>query len=270
MRPFIDAIKKYFFSPEPAQNIKKRKGRSTPDELNRSKAALSQYYRIQFGVEMHPLQSDPSLVPPYEVALRVQAPNKSDTDTFFATGYAQTLDYLRELTEFGFDPNRMEAILDFGMGTGRLLAHYLPFKAKLYGCDVNPTAVDWVQKSLGAHAEIRQTKIDPPLPYGSETFDYVYANSVLTHTSFARHEPWVAELSRVLKKGGCLIASVHNFDKVLAYDAPQGWFERSVEKGLHMNTFFSKEKLLELWKPHFNVLDIRPQRIQTHVIAVKR
>lgn len=251
------------------QKNKKRKGHSTSAEARRWKHSLSEYYRAAFGVKMHPLQSDPSIVPPFEVAVRVQAPNKSDPDTFFATGYRQTLDYFAELAALGLRPDRMEAILEFGVGAGRILVHYLPFKAKLHGCDVNPSAVEWTRKTLSPLAEIKLTGSAPPLPYKAETFDFIYANSVFTHIPFARHEAWVAELSRLLKPGGCLIASVHGFEKIREYEAPEGWYERNVEKGLHQNTYFSEEKLSEIWRPYFERLETKPYKVQTHVIAVK-
>ncbi len=252
------------------ERFKKRKGRVTHAEALHWRAALSDYYQKKFGVKMHPLQSDPSMVPPFEVAVQVQAPNKCDPDTFFATGYRQTIDYLEELTEFGLDPAKMGSILEFGVGAGRLLVHYLPFKARLYGCDANPFAAEWTRKTMGKLAEIKLTSLEPPLPYETGTFDYIFANSVFTHIPFALHEPWVAELSRVLKPGGCLIATVHDFEKIQEWDAPEGWFERNAEKGFHRNTYFSKERLLEIWRPHFEALEVRPRKVQTHVIAVKR
>lgn len=269
MRSIILALKKRI-QPFRSEKNKKRKGYSSREEALRWKGDLEKYCRTKLGTELNPLQSDPKVVPPFEVAVQVQAPNKCDPNTFFATGYRQTVEYLEELAEFGMRPDRMKTILEFGVGTGRLLVHYLPFKARLFGCDVNPQAVEWTQKTLGHAAEIRLNGAEPPLPYEDGAFDYIYANSVFTHIPFAMHERWVAELARILKPGGCLIATVHDLEKIRELDAPGGWYERNVEKGLHMNTYFSKERLLGIWRPYFGTVEIRPRAPQTHVIAVKR
>jgi len=269
MKNVLQALTECFSRPPAKIKKIKKKGYASHEEAARRHQALEQYFRAKFGLSLHPLQSDPSIVPSLDVAGNVQAPNKSHPDTFFATGCRQALDYLKELEGQGLDPRRMDAILEFGVGTGRLLVHYLPFKAALYGCDVNPLAVEWTRRTLGKRADIRLTPSDPPLPYGPESFDLIYANSVFTHIPFAKHELWVKELARLLKPGGCLIASVHDLDKIEKHPAPEGWFELGVEKGLHMDTYLSKEKLCGIWQSHFDTIDIRPQWIQTHVIARK-
>ena len=81
-------------------------------------------------------------MPPASIVNQVQGRSKSDPATFFGTGYRDTLRYLTELRDFGFDITRMERMLDMGFGTGRILLNFLPFELERYGCDVNPVAYE--------------------------------------------------------------------------------------------------------------------------------
>lgn len=104
------------------------------------------------------------------------------------------------LTQAGASLASRRAILDFGCGCGRMLRH-LPARtpAKIFGCDYNPTLVDWCQRHL-RFAECKVNTLEPPLPYHPHVFDFVYAYSVFTHLPDQR--PWFRELARVLQPGG--------------------------------------------------------------------
>ncbi len=66
----------------------------------------------------------------------------------------------------------------------------------------------------------------------------------------------------------CTIATVHDFSKFPPESRDRDWHERGTERGLHMNTYLTEEKLRELWSSAFDVLEIRTYPPgQTHVIA---
>jgi ubiquinone/menaquinone biosynthesis C-methylase UbiE len=79
----------------------------------------------------------------------------------------------------------------------------------------------------------------PPLPLESNSFDVVYAVSVLTHLSVAQQHAWLKELRRMLRPDGSLILTTHGEQsaKVLlpheyAHFKANGFFVRSgVEEG---------------------------------------
>src|SRR5690606_21905900 len=90
---------------------------------------LREFYRSNYGLEFHPLQSDESLVAPLETVVKLQRANKADHDAFFTSGYRATLNYQTELLDYGCPANRMQSILEMGVGLGRLIVHYFPFQA---------------------------------------------------------------------------------------------------------------------------------------------
>jgi SAM-dependent methyltransferase len=237
-------------------------------EAEGHRQVLADLYRSAYGLEMHALQTDSAVVPPREVVDRVQGRSKADPITFLGSGYRDATWLLERLRANGYDVLRMQRILDLGVGCGRVLLHFLPFPLERHGCDVNPVAVEWASRVLGDFADLRLSRRQPPLPYAEGFFDLVIATSVLTHTPVLEQPRWLAEIGRVLKPGGCLIATVHDVSRVPKQHRAAGCYETGVERGLHMNTYLTAAKLTELWSPAFDILGLtgNPPR-QTYVIA---
>ncbi len=108
------------------------------------------------------------------------------------------------LTEAGLDFSRFADILDFGSGVGRFAFAFEPEFRKgqrLWGCDVFEECARWCRDHID-FAETPHTNLDPPLPYGNEHFDLVYALSVFTHLGLDLQFTWVWELHRLLRPGG--------------------------------------------------------------------
>jgi SAM-dependent methyltransferase len=225
----------------------------------------------EFGLTMHPLQAEPGVLPPRGVVARVQGSNTADASSFFGAAYRDMVNYLEALRAHGFDLARMERMLDFGVGTGRMLLHFLPFRLERYAVDVNSAAVAWTSEKLGRFATVELSSLEPPLRYQAGFFDLVMANSVFTHMPFEAQPRWIAELARVLKPGGCALITVHDFSRLPAEYHAAGWHERGTARGLHINTYLSPERLEDLWTPAFELLEIRrfPPR-QAVVVARRR
>jgi SAM-dependent methyltransferase len=237
----------------------------------RFRQRLAEVLWRDFRLTMHPLQAEPSVLPPRAVVARVQGSNTADANSFFGAAYRDMVNYLDALRTHGFDVARMERMLDFGVGTGRMLLHFLPFPIQRYAVDVNPAAVEWTSQRLGRFASVQLSSLDPPLPYESGLFDLVMANSVFTHMPFDAQPRWIAELARALKPGGCALITVHDFSKLPAEHHGAGWYERGTSRGLHINTYLSAERLAELWTPAFELLEVRryPPR-QAFIVARRR
>ena len=109
----------------------------------------------------------------------------------------------------GTEISHCEAVLDFGIGCGRIARHWknVPGPA-WHGCDYNPKLVAWCDANLPFVA-VAENSLDPPLPYPDDSFDLVYAYSVFTHLHEQLQFAWITELERVLKPGGLLLFSVH-------------------------------------------------------------
>lgn len=109
---------------------------------------------------------------------------------------------------------RGRTILDAGCGSGPLAAELVGRGADVVGFDGSPAMIDLARRRLGDTVPLTVHDLAEPLPYADETFDDVVASLVLHYL-----EDWdapLAEIRRVLKPGGRLIASVnHPFAQVL-------------------------------------------------------
>jgi SAM-dependent methyltransferase len=128
--------------------------------------------------------------------------------------------FVRSLIDLcGLEPE--ERLLDAGCGAGRLafgLTSYLSPKGRYDGFDVDAESIRWAQKNISNQfpnfhfhlADVQNQSYNPrgrtsgaafTFPYESETFDLVFLFSVFTHLLPADMERYMAEISRVLKKG---------------------------------------------------------------------
>jgi SAM-dependent methyltransferase len=97
-------------------------------------------------------------------------------------------------------------ILDVGCGSGPLFAALRDRGATVTGIDNSAGMLALARRRLGEDADLRVADLGGPLPYPGDMFDDAIASLVLHYL-----EDWgpaLAELRRVLKPGGRLIASV--------------------------------------------------------------
>lgn len=91
-------------------------------------------------------------------------------------------------------------VLDFGCGTGTLVANLARAGYAAYGCDVDPY---WDSKAEHA-ARLETIQREPyRLPYEKGSFDFVVSTSVLEHAQNKRE--LFGEIHRVLATGGVAI-----------------------------------------------------------------
>ena len=77
------------------------------------------------------------------------------------------------------------------------------------GCHLDETT--WL-KNFNATLEIKDVSVDPILPHNNESIDVAWSTEVIEHMPREAVEPWIAELSRVVKKGGTVFISTPNHD----------------------------------------------------------
>jgi ubiquinone/menaquinone biosynthesis C-methylase UbiE len=97
-------------------------------------------------------------------------------------------------------------ILDAGCGSGPLMEALLAKDAVVSGFDLSPAMVELARQRLGDDADVRVADLGAPLPYPDDAFDLVVASLSLHYV-----EDWasaLAELRRVLKRGGRLVVSI--------------------------------------------------------------
>jgi SAM-dependent methyltransferase len=144
-------------------------------------------------------------LPPPELVYAVAG--HFDLDLYVRSG-ADHAEFIRDrVSAAGLDLDRARALLEFGCGCGRVLRRWHTLtSARVCGCDVNPRLVAWCQGAL-PFAEVTTNGLEPPLPYADDTFDVIYAISVLTHLPGSLQERWMRELERVLAPGGVALVT---------------------------------------------------------------
>lgn len=120
-----------------------------------------------------------------------------------------------------------ETVLDVGCGIGRNavpLTSYLNRQGRYEGFDIVASGIKWCQKNISRRysnfhfhvADIYNKTYNPGgrlkaseyrFPYDDKTFDLVFLTSVFTHMLAADVEHYVAEIARVLKRGGRFVIS---------------------------------------------------------------
>ncbi len=159
----------------------------------------------------------------------------------FEAAYADLIDQAQpELSKT--NPDARLKVLDAGIGTGALavaLASRCPRPIDLTGLDVSTEMLRRAEKnlnSLATSASFQKGDIND-LPFADHTFDVVLVAHVIEH--MAEPEVALAELSRVLKPGGILVACITQRSSAGAYIQLKwrthrvgeyiatGWFHRS-------------------------------------------
>jgi len=99
-------------------------------------------------------------------------------------------------------------VLDYGCGWGRM-TRLLPFYFKMdriTGVDVDERLINSANELLPFINHRKITSMEA-LPFENDSFDIVFANSVFSHLSEKSALFTLAELSRIIQKGGVLIIS---------------------------------------------------------------
>jgi SAM-dependent methyltransferase len=146
--------------------------------------------------------------PPVDLIVRVVG--TEDVDAFLRSGH-EHVDLLAGLLErSGYDLAQFQDIFDFGCGCGRLeraLRDRAP-QASLTASDVDEEAIGWLAEHM-PDVDVRVNPWLPPLPFADGAFDLVIVISVFTHLPRDYQDAWLAELRRVTRPGGVVIATVH-------------------------------------------------------------
>lgn len=170
-------------------------------------ASLRERWIAARAAEAPPVGPDGVPVPP--ARLRVLVDGHGDPEGFLADARAGAEMIERTLAAASVDPARLGAILDFGCGCGRITRHWAGIQGpEIHGCDYNPELVAWCRENLPfMRAEVNAG--EPPSPYEPDTFDLVYAVSILTHMTDDLARAWLADYARIVRPGGLLLFTAH-------------------------------------------------------------
>lgn len=108
----------------------------------------------------------------------------------------------------GHDPVR---VLDFACGPGRIAAEVKKLEPawRIFGSDIDPSAISWAAANLQDVAEFSVNSATPPTSFATDFFDVVYSVSLFTHLDEPAQLLWLAELSRITKPGGLAVLTAH-------------------------------------------------------------
>lgn len=156
----------------------------------------------------HGLHSSSVPLPPARLRHRVHG--SLDRESFLRLGRVIATNLHDLLASVGRRLDSFDSILDFGCGCGRVL-RFLASSApnsRFYATDIDPSPIEWGQRNMPG---IRWSSngFEPPLPFGNDAVDLVYAISVFSHLDEAFQNAWLAELERVARPGAILILTVH-------------------------------------------------------------
>ena len=181
--------------------------------------AFRAYERLVALRAQHVVPTDGMPLPPRRLMVRVAG--TADADWFLRSGRA------------GFDAVAAHVplqdtrdVLDFGCGCGRVTRYFGDHAGTVAGSDVSGEAIAWCRDNL-RFARFETNGLAPPLAFGGESFDLVYALSVFTHLTADLQLAWRDELQRVLRRGGRLLITTHGRSYVPRLDADErARFER--------------------------------------------
>ena len=135
-----------------------------------------------------------------------------ETDsTYIKTGKAERDMIGKVCQSHGVELDSAHDILDWGCSTGRVLRHFddLPTQARLWGCDIDESSIEWAQRHFEGRFRYFATTLEPSLPVPDNSFDFIYGISIFTHISH-NIDTWLMELRRVVRPGGAVLVTVHD------------------------------------------------------------
>lgn len=205
----------------------------------------------------------------------------------FGATFIYKLEHL--LREMGYDGfQSFGRILDWGCGCGRMLRFFnAADRSRLTGIDIDPQNVEWSKANMPGIA-FECVAVDPPTPFEDDSFDLIYANSVVPHLTVDDQFAWLKELARITAPEGIVALTVHaRYSWVLL-----GWQEMDplatvIEEGIRVapdlnpdiadvpgnrytDTHHMHEYIYREWSQYFEILGIVEGFSNTQAVVVMK
>jgi SAM-dependent methyltransferase len=183
---------------------------------------------------------------------------------YFRGGFVTFRAIRRLLRRNQIDIAKLESILDFGCGCGRVIREFPAVTdAQLFGCDYNPKLANWCARYLYC-GDFRINGYEPPSPYTDSSFDFVYLISVFTHLPVSVQQSWLHDLHRIVKQNGHVLITLHGEHLLPKLTAAErrlfennGYVERSADDpgSNHFGTFHSRAYFEKQLANLFTIVD---------------
>jgi SAM-dependent methyltransferase len=184
------------------------------------------------------------------------------------------------MQRYGIDNiNALERVLDWGVGSARVLRHFLDQGYRnIEGADVDSDNLDWCKRTF-ASTNFHLLPLFPPSELKNDTYDLIFGISIFTHLNETAQIKWLEELSRILKPNGIVLVSVHGdmamarsnpSDKLLSSYLLNGFVFSSHDlhgkelvgiDDYYGTTYTSTKYIFHIWNKYFDVLEVVPSLI---------
>lgn len=224
------------------------------------------------GVTVDPTRHDNADPHPPE-HLRLRVHGGRDLEGYLRVGQVVSGDLDRLLESGELRIPQGARVLDFGSGPGRVVTWFRRGHPnwQFFGTDIDAEAIDWAQSHLGGIATFACNESMPPLRYSDGYFDFIYSISIFTHLPEEMQTAWLRELTRVTKKGGCLVLTTHSEDLLpKSVSMPAEGFYYSVGPGtdglpgFYQTSFQTNEYIRREWSKYFTIEKIIKRGVANH------
>lgn len=137
--------------------------------------------------------------------------DKSDINYTVINGLSDIITINKVWQKYKSDTVEKQTVLDFGSGSGRLLRFADEFgdNIELFGTDVNPKAINWLQSSM-KNTTLDVIDNDKKQIKFQVKFDLIYAWSIFTHFNETEHKIWLDNFLKILKPGGLALLTFNS------------------------------------------------------------
>jgi SAM-dependent methyltransferase len=130
-------------------------------------------------------------------------------DKFFRTGVTH-VDHVLAVLARHFGPQRLDSVLDFGCGVGRLVVPFARKFGTATGVDVSPSMLEETRHNcqVAGLSNVTLADSDDGLTAVTGEFDLVHSHIVFQHIPRARGEALIDRLMRRVRPGGAFAIHV--------------------------------------------------------------
>lgn len=210
--------------------------------------------------------------------LRHRVHGSTDSEGYIAVGQACWKSIEELAADAGHPIDKCSSILDFGCGSGRTIrnAKNVP---NAWGIDIDPQAIAWCKANLRGY-QFQHVQPDPPTEFPDNSFDLIYAISVFTHLDETMQFQWLAELARIAKPGGLIIATVHgdyhrslcekpfNMKNGFVFTKTKSKFKKDGLPDFYQDAQHTRAYVAANWSKYFDIVEHRNQGMAGHQDAV--